>query len=100
MTLHGGAASLFTTLVIAAGGWLYLGNPGFQLYRTFDNPDGRYRVEIWREPQAFAMPGQSGDAPGVARLAGRSGHILAEVPVEWSNSSRTWIGRTATPTSS
>jgi hypothetical protein len=66
-----------------------------EVYRTFDSPDGRYRVEVWRFPQAFAMPGQSSDAPGVARLVETAtGKLLAEVPldmvqladdVDWSN---------------
>jgi hypothetical protein len=54
-----------------------------QPYRTFVSPDARYRVEALRQPMAFAMPGQSGDAPGLARLVdGATGEVLAEVLVE------------------
>lgn len=53
-----------------------------ELYRTFERSDGLYRVEVWRQPQIFAMPGQSGDAPGSVRLADATGKVLAEVPVE------------------
>ena len=51
-------------------------------YRTFERPDGLYRVEVWRQPQIFVMPGQSGDVPGIARLVNAAGMMFAEVPVE------------------
>lgn len=51
-------------------------------YRTFERPDGLYRVEVWRWPQLFAMPGQASDAPGFVRLMDATGKVLAEVPVE------------------
>jgi hypothetical protein len=76
------AGTLLTAFALAAAGWLYLSKPGLGLYRTFDSLDGHHRVEIWREPQPFMMPGQSGDAPGVARLVDDAGYLLAEVPVE------------------
>jgi hypothetical protein len=52
------------------------------LYRTFERPDALYRVEVWRQPQLSAMPGQSGDAPGTVRLVDAAGKKLAEAPVE------------------
>jgi hypothetical protein len=73
---------LLTAIGLATAGWLYLRTPGLHLYRTFERPDDRYRVEVWREPQPFMMPGQSGDAPGVARLTDAAGNVLAEVPLE------------------
>jgi hypothetical protein len=75
-----GAAALLAALAIT--GWLYLSQPGLHLYRTFESPDGNYRVEVWRQPQPFTMPGQSGDAPGVARLIDAAGNVLAEVALE------------------
>jgi hypothetical protein len=79
---HIRAATLLVALGFAAAGWLHLGKPGLELYRTFESPEGHYHVEVWRQPQPFMMPGQSGDAPGVARLVDASGDVLAEVPVE------------------
>jgi hypothetical protein len=52
------------------------------LYRTFERPDGLYSVEVWRQPQIFAMPGQAGDAPGTLRLLNAAGRKLAETSVE------------------
>jgi hypothetical protein len=52
-------------------------------YRTFNSPDGRYRVVVYRYPSPFAMvPGQSGDAPGFVRLYDGRGHTLAEAGAE------------------
>ena len=76
------AATLLAALGFAVVGWLYLSQRGLDLYRTLESPDGRYRVEVWRQPQPFTMPGQSGDAPGLTRLVDASGDMLAEVPVE------------------
>jgi hypothetical protein len=83
------AVLLLWTCVVSAG--CQLPEP----YRIFLSPDGRYRVEVWRFPQDFAMPGQAGDAPGAARLVEiTTGKLLAEAPldmvqlageVHWSN---------------
>jgi hypothetical protein len=52
-------------------------------YRTFDSPDGRYKVVVYRYPTPYAMmPGQSGDAPGFVQLHDSRGRSLAEAPVE------------------
>jgi hypothetical protein len=75
-----GIAMLLAFALAAA--WLWLSKPGLHLDRTFESPDGHYRVEVRRHPQPFMMPGQSGDAPGVARVVDASGNMLAEVPVE------------------
>jgi hypothetical protein len=38
------------------------------IYKTYSSPDGRYRVEVWRYPEMYAAPGDSGGAPGFVRL--------------------------------
>ncbi len=53
-----------------------------QPYRTFERPDGLYRIEVWRQFQVFAMPGQAGDAPGTVRLVDSQRNTLAEARVE------------------
>ena len=83
------AVLLLWTCLMSAGCWLP------EPYRMFVSPDGRYRVEVWRFPQDFAMPGQASDAPGAVRLVEvTTGKLLAEVPldmvqlaedVDWSN---------------
>lgn len=75
--------ALSWTIALAVVVWMQLAGSHFGLYRTFDSPDGRYRVEVWRQQMDFAMPGQSGDAPGVVRLVyAASGGVLAEMPVD------------------
>ena len=51
---------------------------------AFERPDHRYKVILMRKSAWWraAMPGQSGDAPGLVRLYDRSGHLLDEAPVE------------------
>jgi hypothetical protein len=71
-------ATAFLILAIGA----VLAGCKLEPYRAFERPDGLYRVEVWRQPQIFAMPGQSGDAPGLARLVDAAGMTLAEIPVE------------------
>ena len=51
-------------------------------YRSFDQPDGSYTVVVLRNPMLLALPGQSGDAPGMVQLIDRDGAILNQVPVE------------------
>ena len=51
-------------------------------YRTFQSPDGKYRLVVYRIPEfSRLMPGQAGDAPGYIRLYDSSGHVLAETDV-------------------
>lgn len=51
-------------------------------YRTFQSPDGKYRLVVYRIPEfSRLMPGQAGDAPGYIRLYDRSGHVLAQTDV-------------------
>lgn len=73
---------LLAAAIIVAAIWYRESHMPLEAYRTFDSPDGQYRVEIWRQPQGSMMPGQSGDAPGVARLVDRSGKTLGEAPLE------------------
>jgi hypothetical protein len=57
--------------------------PRTELYRTFDSPTGRYRVEVLRSRSLLpAMPGQAGDAGGVLRLRDAGGKVLREQAVE------------------
>jgi len=53
-----------------------------EVMRTFSRPDGAYRVILLRKPMPAAMPGQTGDAPGVVRLYDRAGRLLAQADVE------------------
>lgn len=55
---------------------------GLDVYRTFERPDGAFRIVVLRKPMPFAMPGQAGDAPGIIRLFDRNGRLLAETDVE------------------
>ena len=51
-------------------------------YRTFQSPDGKYKLVVYRLPEfSRIMPGQAGDAPGYIKLYDSSGHMLAEKDV-------------------
>ena len=67
-------------LACAAGGLPAVGAEP-ELYRVFVRPDGAYRVVVLRRPQAFAMPGQAGDAPGIVQLFDRDGHLLNQADI-------------------
>ncbi len=41
---------------------------GFDLYKEFESPDGRYVLKVYRYSGYFGFPGSSGDAPGVVLL--------------------------------
>lgn len=52
-------------------------------YATFESPDNRFRIEIWRNKQILAVgPGQTGDSPGEVRLYNQSGDLLEEAAVD------------------
>lgn len=53
-------------------------------YRTFNSPDGRYKIVVYRVPETSAtMPGQAGDAPGpVCLYETANGKLLNEKRVE------------------
>src|SRR5438552_408570 len=52
-------------------------------YRAFTSPDGRHKVVVYRNAPSFAMPGQSGDAPGkVCLYETATGKLLQEKKVE------------------
>lgn len=67
------------------------------IYKTFRSPDERYRVEVWRYPELYAAPGDSGGAPGFVRLVdSKSGKTIERKATEmvmlidsvrWSSSS-------------
>jgi hypothetical protein len=62
--------------------WPILRRASASEYRTFQSPDGKYRLVVYRMPEfSRIMPGQAGDAPGYIRLYDRSGHVLAETDV-------------------
>ncbi len=52
------------------------------VYRTFERPDGAFRIVVLRRPLSFAMPGQAGDAPGIVQLVNRKGQVLRQTEVE------------------
>jgi hypothetical protein len=52
-------------------------------YRVFAIPNGRFEIVVYRTPMAFAMPGQSSDAPGYFQLRERnSGKVLQQRSVD------------------
>jgi len=73
----GGAGAL-----LALGLFLAL-RPGPEVYRVFESPKGRYRIEVLRTRSLMpGMPGQGGDASGLVRLRDASGKLLRELAVE------------------
>ena len=67
---------------IVALAWATLGRP--QEVAAFERPDHHYKVVVMRRSTRWraAMPGQSGDAPGLVRLYDRSGRLLQQAPVD------------------
>ncbi|MGF1685154.1 hypothetical protein L4C36_00395 [Photobacterium japonica] len=54
------------------------------VYKTFDSPDNRYRVEVFMYKQYLpVMPGSgAGDAPGFIQLYDANNQLLEETDVE------------------
>ena len=59
-------ALITALLLVVAFYWWREANSG--IYKTYSSPDGRYRIEVWRYPELYAAPGDSGGAPGFVRL--------------------------------
>ncbi len=63
--------------------FILLGRPKGEEYRRYSSPDGRFQIVVFRIPTAFAMPGQSSDAPGYFQLLDtQTGRVLREQEVE------------------
>ena len=67
--------------LVVAFYWWREANAG--IYKTFSSPDGRYRIEVWRYPELYTAPGDSGGAPGFVRLVDvKSGKRIHRKPTE------------------
>ena len=78
-------AALATLGVVAllAFGFRAWHRSGAQERLRFESPDGRFQIVVYRIPTLFAMPGQSGDAPGYFQLHDmRTGRVLRDRSVE------------------
>ena len=54
-----------------------------EIYRTYESPNGQFKIVVYRSPQTTAMPGQSGDAPGKVCLFDRkTGKLLERKQIE------------------
>jgi hypothetical protein len=54
-----------------------------QEYRSFNSPDGRFVVTVFRDASWFAMPGQSGDSSGLVVLADKkTGRVIRRHDVD------------------
>lgn len=51
-------------------------------YRTYESPDERYRLVVYRTPTIFAAPGQGSDAPGRIDLIDSEGRELNSMPID------------------
>ena len=75
--------AVLIALALVAASLYFLRRAAAGEYRTFNSPDGRYKVVVYRYPTPYAMmPGQSGDAPGFVQLHDSRGRSLAEAGVE------------------
>lgn len=61
---------------IVVGGYLLWFLNQSEYYQSWQSPDGRHTITVWRHPRLFAMPGQGSDAPGTVTLTNRSGTKL------------------------
>lgn len=52
------------------------------IYQSFSSPDGRFKVIVYRNEEAFSLPGQSGDAPGYIELVDQNGNVINRENIE------------------
>ncbi|MFA6289653.1 MAG: hypothetical protein WC661_19910 [Opitutaceae bacterium] len=62
-------------------GVILLSGCAWKPFKTYNSPDGKYKLEVFRKEELMGMPGQSGDAPGKIRLS-KDGIKLKETRVE------------------
>src|SRR5579863_8005394 len=76
-------AAGFGALALAAlvAAWPKIERLQAQKYRRDRSPDGRYAMVVYRIPTVFAMPGNSGGAPGYVQLWDTVGGGLAVAAV-------------------
>ncbi|MBS0638775.1 MAG: hypothetical protein JSS43_02815 [Proteobacteria bacterium] len=74
--------SLSCTVITATNMFAAGQSTDLETYRTFERPDGAYRLVVLRRQLPFAMPGQASDAPGIVRLLDRKGKVLRQTEVE------------------
>jgi hypothetical protein len=58
-------------LLLVGGGVLavlWMVWPRAEKYRTYNSPDGRFQIVVFRRPNVVAMPGHSSDASGYFQL--------------------------------
>jgi hypothetical protein len=79
--------TLFACMLMGCSGW--------QKYKEYPSPDGRYQLEVLRKTGSSVMPGQGGDAPGRVRLI-KAGKVIREIDVDMASSvdAPTWTGKT------
>lgn len=76
-----GAQGLVALLVLIAGACR--GDDCGDVYTRSKSPNGRFEIVVCREAQAFAAPGQGGDAPGTIRLVEvATGRILQATSID------------------
>jgi hypothetical protein len=74
----------FALCIVAAILWGIVFSP--RAYSTFTSPGGQYKVVVYAYGgPRFALPGQSGDGQGFARLYDANGQVLCEVAVPFVN---------------
>ena len=76
-------AALIISIISAVFLWPYFLKANASVYRIIENPNGKYKIVVYRIPQyRMVFPGQAGDAPGYVRLYDQFGRVLAEKDVE------------------
>lgn len=81
--IFGTAAVLILAVGAAAISGIMFSDLLKEKYATFESPDRRFRIEVWRDKQFLAVgPGQTGDSPGEVRLYNQAGDLLEEADVD------------------
>lgn len=76
----------FICVLILVTGSLYAARRAMASeYRTFQSPDGKYRIVVYDYPMLISSVGGGGDAPGFVRLYDNRGRVLGEEDVEMVN---------------
>ncbi|MFL6229659.1 MAG: hypothetical protein ACJ741_12880 [Pyrinomonadaceae bacterium] len=75
-------AALVCALVVAAISLYSARHALASEYKTFQSPDGKFKVVVYSYPMLISSVGGAGDAAGFVRLYDSRGHVLEEEGVE------------------
>lgn len=55
------------------------------LVRVFDDPNGKYKIEVYADKEFKSAPGDAGQGPGEIQLLNKEGDIIHSADIEMVN---------------